>query len=259
MPNKFAIITGASTGIGYELGKLAADDGYDLLVVADTPLVDAAAAFKGAGVQVETVEADLSTTDGVDQLLAVVGGRQVDLLCANAGHGLGHAFLDQNVADWRHVIDTNVIGTLYLLQQVLKPMAARNQGKVLVTGSVAGFMPGTFQAVYNGTKAFIDSFVDALRAELKDQDGITITNLMPGPTETQFFHRAGMDDTKVGQAEKDDPADVAKTGWDALMGGKTDVVHGIKNKLQAAAAHVLPEGVTAAMHRDMAEPGSGDR
>jgi short-subunit dehydrogenase len=253
---KFAIITGASTGIGRELAKLAVEDGYDLLLVADTPFVDPSAGLPG---NIETLETDLSTIEGVDRLLDAAGGRQVDLLCANAGHGLGHAFLDQDVAEWRHVIDTNITGTVYLLQKVLKQMAARNRGKLLVTGSIAGFMPGTFQAVYNGTKAFVDSFVDAVRAELKDKDGITITTLMPGATETEFFHRANMDDTKVGQQKKDDPADVAKTGWDAVMSGKADVVHGLMNKVQAAVSHVLPEKVTAEIHRGMAEPGSGSK
>ncbi|MBU3078978.1 SDR family NAD(P)-dependent oxidoreductase [Sphingomonas quercus] len=258
MANKFGIITGASTGIGLELARLALADGYDLLVAADTPFVDIGAGLGGLGGSVETLEVDLSTIDGVDQLLEAAGNRPIDLLCANAGHGLGHAFLDQQVSEWRHVIETNITGTLYLLQRVLKPMVARNDGKVLVTGSIAGFMPGTFQAVYNGSKAFVDSFVDAIRNELKDSDGITITTLMPGPTETEFFHRAGMDDTKVGQQAKDDPADVARTGWDALMSGKADIVHGLKNKLQVAASRVLPEKVTAQMHRNLAEPGSGE-
>lgn len=252
MADKFAIITGASTGIGAELAKLAAADGYDLLLAADTPF-DA-----GVPAGAQTVQLDLSTTDAIDRLIEAAGGRTVDLLCANAGRGLGHAFLDQPVDEWRHVVDTNVTGTVYLLQRVLQAMAARNAGKVLVTGSIAGFMPGTFQAVYNGSKAFVDSFVDAVRAELSDRDGITITTLMPGPTETEFFHRAGMDDTNVGTSKKDNPVEVAKTGWDALMSGRGDVVHGLKNKLQAAAAHVLPEKVTAEMHRRMAEPGSGD-
>lgn len=257
--SKFGIVTGASSGIGLELAKLALGDGYDLLVAADTPFVDAAAGLRGLGGSIETLEVDLSTLDGVDRLLDAAGGRPIDLLCANAGHGLGRGFLDQPVNEWRHVIDTNITGTLYLLQKVLKPMAERNAGKVLVTGSIAGFMPGTFQAVYNGTKAFVDSFVDALRAELKDREGITITTLMPGPTETEFFHRAGLDDTRLGRAAKDDPAAVARTGWDALMSGKADVVHGLKNKLQAAASHVLPEKVTAELHRHQAEPGGGER
>ncbi len=255
MADKFAVVTGGSTGIGLELAKLAIADGYDVLIAADRD-IDAVPAEIGGNV--ETLEVDLSTTEGVDRLLAKIGGREVDVLCANAGHGLGHAFLDQSVADWRHVIDTNIVGTLYLLHNALKPMVARNQGKVLVTGSIAGFMPGSFQAVYNGTKAFVDSFIDAIRNELKDADGVTITNIMPGATDTEFFHRAGMDDTSVGQAKKDDPAKVAKDGWDALLAGKADVVSGLKNKLQAAAAHVLPEAVTAEMHRNMAEPGSGE-
>ena len=142
MANKLAIITGASTGIGFELASLAAKDGYDIVVVANEPLINAAAAdFQQFGTQVTAVEADLSTIDGVDQLLSATKGRQVDLLCANAGHGLGHAFLDQEVTKWRFVVDTNIVGTLYLMQKVLKEMVARNEGKVLVTGSIAGYIP----------------------------------------------------------------------------------------------------------------------
>jgi short-subunit dehydrogenase len=260
MADKLAIITGASTGIGFELAELAADAGYDLIVVADEPLIEAAARdFERPGITVRAVEADLATTDGVDRLLEATGDRRIDLLCANAGRGLGHGFLEQQVADWRRVIDTNITGTVYLLQKVLKPMVARNEGKVLITGSIAGFMPGSFNAVYNGTKAFVDSFADAIRNELKDSDGITITTLMPGPTETEFFHRAGMLDTKVGADEKDDPAKVAKDGWDALMAGKAHIVSGWKNKVQAAAAHVSPAALLAEQHRKMAEPGSADK
>jgi short-subunit dehydrogenase len=156
------------------------------------------------------------------------------------------------------VIDTNITGTLYLLQKVLGPMVARNQGKVLITGSIAGFIPGSFQAVYNGTKAFIDSFADAIRNELKDVNGVTVTTLMPGPTETEFFERAGMLDTDVGASEKDDPAKVARDGWNALMAGKAHIVSGWKNKLQAAAAHVTPAAIMAEQHRKMAEPGTAE-
>lgn len=260
MADKFAIVTGASTGIGAELAKLAAQDGYDLLVVADTPFVDASAGLQGLGVDVQTLEADLSTFEGVDQLLAAAGARTVDLLCANAGHGLGHAFLDQDPAQWRHVLDTNVTGTLYLLQKVLNAMVARNEGKILVTGSIAGFIPGSFNAVYNGTKAFVDNFTDALRNEIKDYDGVTLTTLMPGPVETEFFERGDMMDTQVGQnPNKSDPADVAKDGYDALMSGKASIVSGWKNKIQQAVANVTPASVLAEQHRKMAEPGSGDR
>lgn len=259
MADKFAIVTGASSGIGLELARLAARDGYDLLVVADTPLVDAAAALKGEGVEVQSVETDLSTIEGVDRLLAAAGGRRVDLLCANAGHGLGGGFLDQDVAEWRHVIDTNITGTAYLLQKVLRQMRNAGEGKVLITGSIAGWIPGSFQAVYNGSKAFVDNFAAAIRNELKEVKGITITTLLPGPVETEFFERAGMMDTKVGQSEsKSDPADVAKDGWTALMKGTDNIVSGISNKLQVAGAGVLPQSVTAEQHRKIAEPGSGE-
>jgi short-subunit dehydrogenase len=259
MASRLAIVTGASTGIGFELAHLAAKDGYDLIVVADEPLIDASAAdFRQYGTQVQSVEADLATLEGVDRLLGAAGGRQIDLLCANAGRGLGHGFLDQESAEWRRVIDTNITGTLYLLQKVLGPMVARNQGKVLITGSIAGFIPGSFQAVYNGTKAFIDSFADAIRNELKDVNGVTVTTLMPGPTETEFFERAGMLDTDVGASEKDDPAKVARDGWNALMAGKAHIVSGWKNKLQAAAAHVTPAAIMAEQHRKMAEPGTAE-
>ena len=255
---KFAIVTGASTGIGAELAHIAAQNGYDLLVVADEPLIQAAADdFRTHGGQVEAVEADLSTFEGNDKLLAAAKGRPIDALFANAGRGLGRAFLDQDVAEWRRVIDTNITGTVYLLQKVAQQMKARGEGKILTTGSIAGFMPGTFQAVYNGTKAFVDSFTEALRNELKDT-GITVTCLMPGATETEFFDRADMLDTKVGSADKDDPAKVAQTGWDALMRGDGHVVYGLKNKLQAAMSHILPAGVTAEMHRKMAEPGTAE-
>lgn len=257
MANKLAIVTGASSGIGLELAKLAAQNGYDLLVAADTSFTDASAELKAAGAAVETVEVDLSNFEGVDRLLAAANGRQIDLVCANAGHGLGRAFLDQEPAEWRHVIDTNVTGTAYLIQKVLKPMVARNEGKLLVTGSIAGYMPGSFQAVYNGTKAFVDSFVAALQNELKESDGVTITNLMPGPVETEFFKRGDMMDTSVGtDPNKSDPADVAKDGWDALMAGKHAIVSGWKNKAQVAMANVTPNEVLAERHRQMAEPGS---
>lgn len=258
MANPFAIITGASTGIGFELATLAAKNGYDILVVANEPLINAAANdFEQFGTSVTAVEADLSTIEGVDQLLAAANGRQIDLVCANAGHGLGHAFLDQEVKDWRMVVDTNITGTAYLLQKVLKPMVARNAGKVLVTGSIAGYIPGAFQAVYNGTKAFVDSFVAALQNEIKDADGVTLTNLMPGPVDTEFFARGGMLDTDVGSdPKKSDPADVAKDGWDALMAGKASIVSGWKNKLQSAVANITPNAVLAEQHRKMAEPGT---
>lgn len=253
---KLALITGASSGIGREIARLAAAEGYDLIVAADEPLVDAAAGLRREGIDIQAVEADLATPAGVEKLLAAASGRQIDVLVANAGHGLGHGFLDQDVAEWRHVIDTNITGTLLLLQPVLKQMVARGEGKVLITGSIAGHLAGSFQAVYNGTKAFVDSFAAAIGNELKDS-GVSITCLKPGATDTNFFARAGMLDTKVGQAKKDDPADVAVTGWEAMKNGEHSVVYGLKNKAQVLASGVLSEATTAEMHRKQAEPGSG--
>lgn len=253
---KLAIVTGASSGIGREIAQLAAADGFDLIVAADEALVDSAAGLAANGVDVESVEADLATPAGIERLLAAAAGRPIDVLVANAGHGLGRGFLEQDVAEWRHVIDTNITGTLLLLQPVLRQMVARGQGQVLITGSIAGHLAGSFQAVYNGSKAFVDSFAAAIGNELKDS-GVTITCLKPGPTDTNFFARAGMLDTKVGQSEKDDPADVAKTGWDAMKSGEHAVVHGLKNKAQVLASGVLSEAQTAEMHRKQAEPGTG--
>jgi short-subunit dehydrogenase len=256
---KPAVVTGASTGIGYELAKRCAAHGFDLVVAADEPAIHKAAAeFRQQGVKVDAVEADLATIAGVDKLHAAVAGRQVSALLANAGRGLGKGFLDQDFGDIRRVVDTNVTGTIYLIHKVGNEMRTRREGRILITGSIAGFIPGTFQAVYNGTKAFLDSFSFALRAELKDS-GVTVTCLMPGATETDFFERADMLDTKVGQAKKDDPADVAKTGFDAMMKGEGDVVSGWKNKLQSAIANVTPAGMLAESHRKMAAPGSANK
>jgi uncharacterized protein len=251
-----AIVTGASTGIGYELAKCCAEHGFDLVIAANEPEINAAAeSLRRSDAKVEPVEAELATIEGVDKLLTVVAGRPVDALLANAGRGLGKGFLDQDFAEVRHVVDTNITGTLYLIQKVGREMRAAGKGRILITGSIAGFMPGTYQAVYNGTKAFLDSFSFALRHELNNT-GVTVTCLMPGATETDFFERADMMDTKIGQSKKDDPADVARQGFDAMMRGDGEVITGWQNKLRSAIAHVLPADVSAEMHRRTAEPGS---
>jgi short-subunit dehydrogenase len=252
-----AVVTGASSGIGYELARLCAEHGHDLVLAADQPsIVEAKQAFEAMGAKVEAVQTDLSTENGVQDLLDLIAGRPVDVLCANAGHGLGHGFLDQDWKQARHVVDTNITGTLFLVHTVGQGMRSRDRGRILFTGSIAGLMPGSFQAVYNGTKAFVDSFSFALRNELKDT-GVSVTCLMPGPVDTEFFERADMMDTKVGQDKKADPAKVAKVGFEAMMKGEGDVVAGFKNKLQAAVAAVTPQSQLAEMHRGMAEPGSG--
>lgn len=254
-----AVVTGASSGIGRELALLCAQNDHDLVIAADEgPLQEVAQELKEWGAQVDVVQADLATAAGVDKLLSVIRGRPVDSLIANAGHGLGHAFLQQDFIDVRHVIDTNITGTLDLVQRVGRDMERRNHGRILITGSIAGLMPGSFQAVYNGTKAFIDSFSYALRNELKDS-GVTVTCLMPGPTDTHFFERADMTDTRVATDRKADPADVARAGFEAMMDGDSDAVAGWKNKLQAILANVTPAEMLAQQHRKIAEPGSAKR
>lgn len=255
-----AMVTGASTGIGYELAIRCAKEGFDLLVVADEPEInEAAAQFRNYGVEVEAVEADLATLDGVDEFYEAARGRPVDALLANAGHGLGGGFLDQDFDEVQHVIDTNVTGTVYLIQKVGRDMRDRNHGRILITGSIAGFTPGTYNAVYNATKAFIDSFSFALRSELKDvAPEVTVTCLMPGATETEFFDRAGMEDTEIGQSKKDDPVEVAKVGFEAMMKGEGDVVSGFKNKVMSTVANVTSAGVLAEQHKKKAKPSSAN-
>ncbi|MGY2901436.1 SDR family NAD(P)-dependent oxidoreductase [Bradyrhizobium sp. URHC0002] len=258
MAGQLAIVTGASTGIGFELARLCAREGYDLLIAADEPEIhDAAQKLrneKGAGA-IEPLHVDLGTTEGVDQFYAAAKGRPVNVLMANAGRGLGHAFLDQQWPRAREVIDTNVTGTTYLIHKVGRDMRQANQGRILITGSIAGFTPGSFQAVYNATKSYLNSFSFALREELRDTK-VSVTCLMPGATETEFFARADMLDTKVGSEEKDDAAMVAKTGFEAMMKGEGDVVSGLKNKIQSAVANVTPAERLAKQHRQMAEPGT---
>ncbi len=260
MPEKtLALVTGASSGIGYHLARICAEAGHDLLVASDdADIHDAAESFRREGQRVDAVEVDLSTIEGVDELLEELEGRRVGLLFANAGRGLGQAFLDQNFDQVRHVMDTNMLGTVYLLHRVVGGMRAAGTGRVLITGSIAGFAPGAYQAIYNATKAFLDNFSFALRHEVKEH-GITVTCLMPGATETGFFDTAHMRDTAIGQAKKDDPADVARAGYDAMMRGDGDIVTGWMNKMQSAIANITPASWLAAAHARGAAPGTGKK
>ncbi|WP_326540451.1 SDR family NAD(P)-dependent oxidoreductase [Pseudorhodoferax sp.] len=255
--SSLAVVTGASSGIGFHLALCCAKAGHDLVLAADTSLETVKAACERRGVTVQTLQTELASRQGVDELCDLVAARPVAALLANAGHGLGHAFLDQAFGDIQHVIDTNITGTLYLLHRLGAQMRAAGAGRILVTGSIAGFQPGSFQAVYNGSKAFVDSFTAALRNELKDS-GVTVTCLMPGVTDTEFFERAGLMDTKVGAGSKMDPADVAEVGFKAMMDGEADVVAGLKNKLTVMMSKLTPSQVAAEQHRKLAEPGTAD-
>jgi short-subunit dehydrogenase len=259
---KFAVVTGGSTGIGFELAQQFVAHRFDVMIAADAGLDGAAQKLNSAneGGEITSIRADLSTREGVQLLYDAIlqTGRPVDALAANAGIGHGHGFLDQNREDWIKIINTNIVGTLDLLHLVGKDMRNAGHGRILITSSIASQLPGAFQAVYNASKAFLQSFSFAFRNELKDS-GVSVTALLPGATDTEFFQRADMLDTKVGQAKKDDPADVAKAGFEALMDGQGDVVFGLKNKLQAVAAKIIPDDRLAETHRGMAAPGTAEK
>jgi short-subunit dehydrogenase len=254
-----ALVTGASSGIGLELAKQFATNGFDLVVTAeDAELAEATTELQGLGARVESVQADLTTEAGVEELWQQVGGRPLAAAALNAGVGQGGAFKDNELADELAIVDLNVRSTVHLAKYVVKSMVSRGEGRILFTSSIASTMPGAFQAVYNASKSFVQSFALALREELKDTN-VTITSLMPGPTDTEFFERADMEDTNVGSSDKDDPADVAKDGFEALMAGKERVVSAsLSTKMQGRFSRAMPDRAKAAMHRKMAEPGSGE-
>jgi short-subunit dehydrogenase len=258
---EFAVVSGASSGIGFELARQFAEHGYDVLAVAEDPGIDLAAAqLSNNGATVTALRADLATYDGCEQVYRAVidTGRRLDAVAVNAGRGIGGDFVrETDMMEELNVIDVNVTSTVHIAKRLL-PEMLEHGGHILFTSSIASMMPGTYQAVYNASKSFVQSFAEALRAELKDTP-ISVTALMPGPTDTNFFHRAEMDDTKVGAGSKDDPALVAKQGFQAMLKDKEKVVAGsAKTKAQALASKVLPDSSKAEMHRRMAEPGSSD-
>ncbi len=258
----FAVVTGGSSGIGYELAKQFAQNGFDLLIAAEPAGLDKAAQdISALGARVDTLAVDLAGPDGVHQLWKKIQsmGRPVDAIAINAGVGVGGDFRETDLDKEINLINLNVVSTVHLAKHIVKDMTARGSGKILFTASVASVMPAPYEAVYGASKAFILSFSEALRNELKDT-GVTVTALMPGPTETNFFHRADMDDTHVGVSKKDDPADVARDGFEALMAGKDKVIAGsLKTKVQGTLSGIIPSEASAEMHRKMAEPGSANK
>jgi uncharacterized protein len=258
-----AVVTGASSGIGLELAKQFAEGGFDLIVAAeDGDIVSAVGELEELGAAAEAVQVDLSKPAGVELLHGRItaAGRPVDALALNAGIGAGGAFAtDTDLEQELRIVDLNCRSTVHLAKLVVRDMVARGDGRVLITSSIASTMPGSFQAVYNASKSFTQSFAVALREELKET-GVTVTALMPGPTETEFFERAGMLDTKVGTDDKDDPEDVARMGFEALMAGEERAIAASpKTKVQGRASRIMPDRVKAKLHRRMAEPGSADK
>ena len=252
---KLAVITGASSGIGLELARCAANDGCEIIICADEDaILEVERDLRATGADVTAVQADLGTPDGVRHLFEVIGDRPVSYMMANAGRGRGDAFLNQTEAEIDEVLRVNVIGTTDLLHRTVRIMRAEGAGRILITGSIAGWMPGSYHAVYNATKAYVDLLSWAIRNEVNDTD-ITVTCLMPGATDTMFFDRADMLDTPVGKDDsKDDPAKVASEGYAAMLAGASGVTTGFMNKVQSLVSGLIPDAVLAAMHRKMAKP-----
>jgi len=254
---QLAVVTGASSGIGLGLTREFATNGFSVLMCADGDEVHAVAAqLTAEGLPVTAVQADLATAAGVNALVQAVHqtGRPLDAIALNAGIGNAGAFSESSLEEDIRLIELNVVAPVRLTKAVLPEMVARGSGKVLITSSIASTMPGPYYATYAASKAFIQSFAEAVRYEVRDS-GVTITALLPGPTDTDFFDRAGMQDTPVDDGPKDDPAEVARDGFTALMAGDDKVVAGsFKNKLQAAGARLLPDTAKAAVHAAQTKP-----
>jgi short-subunit dehydrogenase len=254
-----AVITGASSGIGRELARQFAENGFDVVVAAEDDAIEQAATdLRATGVEATAVRVDLATAEGVEELAQRIVdlGRSLDAVAINAGVGVGGRFVDTDLGAHLALVELNVTGAVHLTGLLLPPMVERGEGRLLFTSSIAATMPGPYESTYAASKAFLYSFAQAIRTELEGT-GVTVTALMPGPTDTNFFARAGLEGSKVDQSKKDDPADVARSGYEALMAGKDHVVAGsLKNKAQVAAAKVLPDTLTASMHAAMAKPGA---
>ena len=259
MGQQLAIVTGASSGIGYNLAKVFAENGFDLIIGSNGERLDKAEAdFKAIGVNVTAVQSDLATSDGIDEFWKSVlaSGRKVDAAALNAGVGLGGLFKDTDLKTEINMIRLNVEGTTHLAKHVVQHMTANGSGRILFTASIASELVAPREAVYAATKAYVLSLAKSLNSELENT-GVTVTALQPGPVDTDFFHRADMDNTQVGQEGKkeSEPYDVAKQGFKALMDGEKHVyAASFKTKLEGAVANFVPDSIKAAMHDKMGKP-----
>lgn len=257
------LITGGTSGIGYQLAKLFAKDGYQIILVArdEEELTKAAADFSGEfGTQAITISKDLFNPANAfalyDEVKAM--GIEVDILVNDAGQGYYGEFINTDIQRELDIINLNVASLVVLTKQFLKDMVARGSGKILNLSSIASKVPGPWQSVYHGTKAFVQSFTEGIREEVKDK-GVTITALLPGATATDFFNKAGMTEAKnVKDKELDDPAIVAQDGYDALMSGDDMVVSGFKNKVQVAMGNIMPDAAVAAKVEKQQHPATED-
>jgi short-subunit dehydrogenase len=259
MGRPFALVTGASSGIGLALANELASRGYDLAVCSAGERLDAAAEqLRAAGAHVTEINADLGTREGIEKLWNEVTstGRDLDIVCINAGVGVGGLFAETELEKELEMVNLNCTGTVHLAKYVVQHMTAKNSGRILFTASIAGEMVAPREAVYAATKAFDLSLAHSIRYELRDT-AVTVTALQPGPTDTDFFHRAGMDNTQVGSEGKKEssPAEVAKQGIEALLDGKDHVyAASLTTKVEGMFANVVPGSVKGAMHEKMAKP-----
>jgi short-subunit dehydrogenase len=254
----FALITGASSGIGYELAKLFANDGFNLIIVGrdEAKLKRAAVVLEERGVEVITITVDLFEPNAAFELYEQISTKniQVDVLVNDAGQGVYGKFVDTDLNKELDIIQLNISSLVTLTKLYVREMVERGSGKILNVASIAGKIPGPYQAVYHGTKAFVHSFNEAVRAEIKDTP-VTITSLLPGPTDTDFFRKADMLNSKaVQEGELADPADVAKDGYEAMIAGKDMVISGFKNKLQVAMGNIIPDSLLAEQTGKTQEP-----
>jgi len=256
---KYALITGATSGIGYELAQLFAQDGYNLVIVArgESELNAKKAELESSGIEVITLAKDLSIREEVFALCEEIQIKniQIDVLVNDAGQGQYGLFSDTDIKRELEIIDLNVAAVVILSKHFVKEMKARGEGKILNLASIASKTPGPWQSIYHATKAFVISFSEALRSELEDT-GITVTALMPGVTDTDFFNKASMQDSKAVQDKEAmaDPADVAKAGYEALMGGNDKVISGFKNKMQVGLTNMMPDSTVAGQVKTQQEP-----
>lgn len=261
MANKLAVVTGASSGIGFNLAKVFAENGFDLIVnSAGERLEGAAEELTRLGVEIKAVQADLSTPEGCDKLWDAVEatGRKLDAVAINAGIGVGGLFTETDLRQELTLVRLNCESTVHIAKHAVKKMVEQGEGRILITSSIAGEMVSPREAVYAASKAFDLSFAKSLRAELElMKSAVTVTALQPGPTDTDFFHRAGMDNTPVGTEglHENQPYEVAQQGFKAMMAGEKHIYAGnMKLKAEGAVANVVPDSVKAAMHEKMAKP-----
>jgi len=252
------LITGGSQGIGLELARIFAANDFDLVLVArrQEQLDQAAQELRKLGAGVTVIAKDLFDTANARALYDEVQARQIniDVLVNNAGQGLFGKFIETDLEEEMAIVQLNICSLVTLTKLFVKDMLQRGSGKILNVSSIAGKVPGPYQSVYHGTKAFVHSFTEAVRNELKDT-GVTLTSLLPGATDTDFFHKADMEASKIAQDDKlADPAQVAKDGYEALMQGKDMVVSGMQNKLLVAMSNVLPDSLAAETMRKQQEP-----